>query len=132
MKLELIKKSIEQSIQTETNETVKNELLKTLSEINDQIERYESRDLFDDEIYLITPESITDLLNIVTYDELGKLLKKSDDIKVEQYEDLIKSKFQIYELNKTVLTTGLEIISDLWYENDEYGNHNDDGTFCGE
>lgn len=132
MKLELIKKSIEQSIQTETNEVVKNELLKTLSEINDQIERYESRDLFDDEIYLITPESITDLLNIVTYDELGKLLKKSDDIKVEQYEDLIKSKFQIYELNKTVLTTGLEIISDLWYENDEYGNHNDDGTFCNE
>ena len=132
MKLELIKKSIEQSIQTETNETVKNELLATLSEINDQIERYESRDLFDDEIYLITPESITDLLNIVTYDELGKLLKKSDDVDIEQYENLLKSKFQIYELNKTIMTAGLEIISDLWYENDEYGNHNDDGTFCGE
>ena len=127
MTLELLKKSLELYLTTVTDETEQTQVLQSISECQEQIDRYFSRDIWNDTIYIISPNSLSDLLNISTYDEYGKLKKSNGDVTFEQYRELVNDKMFL-DLTDSSIELGYDIISDLWLDNEEYENHNPDGT----
>jgi hypothetical protein len=128
MKLETIKKSLELYLTTVTNETERIEIQNSINECQQQIDRYQSRDIWEDDIYVITPNSLVDLLNFSTYDEYGKLRRTNGSVTLEQYRELV-NKQMFLDLTDNSLQLGLDVIGDLWSDNEEYGDNNPDGTF---
>ena len=128
MKLETVKKSLELYLTTVTNETERIEIQNSINECQQQIDRYQSRDIWEDDIYVITPNSLVDLLNFSTYDEYGKLRRTNGSITLEQYRELV-NKQMFLDLTDNSLQLGLDVIGDLWSDNEEYGDNNPDGTF---
>jgi hypothetical protein len=128
MKLETVKKSLELYLTTVTNETERIEIQNSINECQQQIDRYQSRDIWEDDIYVITPNSLVDLLNFSTYDEYGKLRRTNGSVTLEQYRELV-NKQMFLDLTDNSLQLGLDVIGDLWSDNEEYGDNNPDGTF---
>jgi hypothetical protein len=128
MKLETVKKSLELYLTTVTNETERIEIQNSINECQQQIDRYQSRDIWEDDIYIITPNSLVDLLNFNTYDEYGKLRRTNGSVTLEQYRELV-NKQMFLDLTDNSLQLGLDVIGDLWSDNEEYGDNNPDGTF---
>jgi hypothetical protein len=128
MKLETVKKSLELYLTTVTNETERIEIQNSINECQQQIDRYQSRDIWEDDIYIITPNSLVDLLNFSTYDEYGKLRRTNGSVTFEQYRELV-NKQMFLDLTDNSLQLGLDVIGDLWSDNEEYGDNNPDGTF---
>ena len=128
MKLETIKKSLELYLTTVTDETERIGIQNSIKECEQQIERYQSRDIWKDTIYIITPNSLVDLLNISTYDGFGKMKRTNGSVTLEQYRELV-NKRMFMDLTDGSLQLGLDVINDLWTDNEQYGDNNPDGTF---
>ena len=128
MKLETIKKSLELYLTTVTDETERIGIQNSIKECEQQIERYQSRDIWKDTIYIITPNSLVDLINFGTYDNYGKLRRLNGSVSLEQYRELMNHQLFL-DLTDNCLQLGLDVIGDIWSDNEEYGDNNPDGTF---
>lgn len=128
MKLETIKKSLELYLTTITDETERIGIQNSIKECEQQIERYQSRDIWKDTIYIITPNSLVDLINFGTYDNYGKLRRTNGTVSLEQYRELMNHQLFL-DLTDNCLQLGLDVIGDIWSDNEEYGDNNPDGTF---
>ena len=128
MKLETIKKSLELYLTTVTDETERIGIQNSIKECEQQIERYQSRDIWKDTIYIITPNSLVDLINFGTYDNYGKLRRTNGSVSLEQYRELMNHQLFL-DLTDNCLQLGLDVIGDIWSDNEEYGDNNPDGTF---
>jgi hypothetical protein len=79
---------------------------------------------------IIPTITLTDLLNIATYDDLGKLLKvhSIDDPNLfGRYIHNVKPYCD--GCTNEQLESGFEFICDLWSDNERAGSNNPDGTF---
>lgn len=80
-----------------------------------------------DHITIISTVSLTDLLNMATYDDFGRLAKQTDNVSFEQYAAAIR-KASLANLPDSCLQLGYYFIRDLWHDNEEFGSNNPDGT----
>ena len=130
MDITIIKKSLENYLTTVTDETEKSEVMNSLVEIDELTSIYCNSDIWKNSCYIVTPTSISDLLNLLTYDDYGRLKKSTGSVSIEQYTDIVRKKYFLDELTHSCISLGYDIISDLWNDNEHYGNHNPDGSFC--
>lgn len=130
LKLEFIKTVLEKQLTTTTNESERTELIRTLSEIDEQINWYNEseRDLYNDRVYLITPSVLTDLLNVTTYNNYGQFRKSNGSISFEQYSTLVRNCYLFDSLPDSILEIGYSFLNDLWSDNEHFGHNNPDGT----
>lgn len=107
------------------------------------VEEDHCANVFGDECYVVCASAAVDLMNIATYDIYGKLardncpvgsinehvvLKPLDDfVKFDDYKAAVKQ--QIDCIHGSIIEVGYDIVSDLWFDNEKLGDHNDDGTF---
>ena len=128
MKLETLKKSLELYLETTHDENERTEIINSISEIDRQIKQYRSRNIFNDTIHLITPSTITELLNLITYNEFGKLKKSTGSVSIEQYTGIINNCYLLDELTVDLIEHGYCFVNDLWRDNEHFGHNTPDGT----
>lgn len=85
-----------------------------------------SRDV-DDTVHIVPTLSLTDLLNIATYNDLGRMLKQNPDTTFEQYATIVRE-LLVSDLSNSTIELGYYFIRDLWNDNERYGNNKPDGT----
>ena len=87
-----------------------------------------SRDVDETDSVLAVPVfSLSDLLNLATYNILGKLLKQNPNTTFEQYASAVRDQL-LSDLTDSTLETGYYFIRDLWNDNEHFGNNKADGT----
>jgi hypothetical protein len=129
MKLEILKKALEHYIlSADCSEADRQNVFDAIAECNNQIERYYSRELWMDTVYIVTSDSMHTLLNKVTYDNYGKLKKSCGQVPFEWYAEDVRKAFDM-DLTNEVLQLGYHFVSDLWNDNEADGENNPDGTF---
>ena len=132
MKMSIVKKSLENLLSVTTDESERIEIQKSINELNEQSERYFCTDIWNEELFVVTPNVVSDMLEYVTYDEFGKLMKSSGTVTKEQYFDLVRNQIHVVDfsdMTNSCLELGFDIVYSSWNENEEYGNNNEDGTF---
>lgn len=130
MKLETLKKALEHYVLTaDCSAEDRPDVFDAIAECNELAERYINRELWKDCIYLISADSLSDLLNMTTYDDFGKRAKiHGNDVPFDYYASDVR-KWYLQDLTNRSLQLGYDIIHDLWHDNEVDGNHNPDGTF---
>ena len=123
MTTELIKKSLELYLTTVTDETERVQVQQSIDECLEQIDCSD-----DDQICLVSPLSLLDLLNNSTYNIYGKLKRSNDTVTFEQYRDSVNRHLTL-DLTDRCLKIGYYFVRDLWSDNERYGSNNPDGTF---
>lgn len=128
MKLTVLKNALENyMLCADCDYTDRGAAVEALAEINRLIERFTDRDLWKDEVQIITTNDALTLLNAATYDVYGKLAVK-DSATFKAYATSVRNLFDV-DLTNTVLHCGYDFINDLWRDNQEAGCNNPDGTF---
>lgn len=129
MELRILKEALEHYVlSADCAAEDRRKVFDAIAECNEQAERYDSRELFLDSVYLVTTDSLSDLLNLATYDEYGKLAKAHNgSVPFDCYTHAVR-KWMLNDMTNRSLQLGYEIIRDLWRDNEADGCHNDDGT----
>jgi hypothetical protein len=127
LKLTTIKTSLELLLTQTTDESVRTDIHQSITDCNEQIDRYDDIDYFDGRICIVSTSSITTLLNILTYDDYGKFYKTNGSCSFEQYSELVRTKYDL-DLTDSTLESGYYLIRDLYRDNERFGHNNSDGT----
>ena len=130
MKLELLTKALQHYVlSAECSESDRQHVFDAISECNQLSERFDSKKIWQDTIYIVSAESMSDLLNMATYDIYGKLAKvHGDELPFEYFAHAVRKEY-LPELTNCSLELIFDILSDLWRDNEANGAHNPDGTF---
>lgn len=107
--------------------------LKTLLKARDETVALANQceDGFETEVTLVTTYAFSNLLNVSTYDDFGRLRKafpKSDRILLRQYRNVVRDKI-CEEFTDAQIDDVSYFLLDLWAANEETGDHNPDGSF---
>lgn len=132
MKLDLIKAALQHYVlSADCEEKNREDVFAALDEIAEIIERYEDRELWNDEGCVIPVSLLIDMLNETTYNDYGKRAKRhGGNCPFEYYVCDVRGKHIGFEqLTNKQLHHGYEVICDLWQANEEDDSHNEDGTF---
>ena len=81
-----------------------------------------------DSVLAVPVFSLSDLLNIATYDTFGRMLKQNPDTTFEQYATAVR-KLLLSDLTDSALELGYYFIRDLWNDNEHFGHNKPDGSF---
>ena len=88
---------------------------------------------YDDIMYdvcTISSITVTDFLNLTTYDIYGKLAKTHGGrCQLSHYIHAIRRDLFLETLTAAQLELGCNFLADLWSDNEASGEHNPDGTF---
>lgn len=130
MKLELLTKALRHyALSADCTSDDRELVFDAIDECSAQAERYDSRDLWRDTVYLVSADSLDNLLNMATYDIYGVVAKRlKGQTEFHHYEHAVRQ-YGLDDMTKSALMLGYDIISDLWRENEANGDHNVDGTF---
>lgn len=129
MKITTIKNALENYLNQVHNETEREDILDSIKECKELISLFKNRDLWNDEVYIVIPESLPDLISDRTYDDLGRQMKTNGNITFEQYKDIVTKQYFMTDLTERVIRHSYDITLDLWLDNEELGVHDPDGSF---
>lgn len=131
MKLNVLKAALKHyALSADCSEADRKEAFSALASCEHVAERYASSDIWQNECFVVTADTMDNLLNATTYDIYGKQRKlHGDNMDLNHYAQAVRSHAGLDELTNEQLEFGYEIISDLWSDNETYGNNNADGTF---
>ena len=104
--------------------------IESILEIRDQIVELKlSTNNSDTDATIASNCTITDLLNVSTYDVVGKMFKTYKDKRSSKplYKRYCQSHFP--GLTDSQIDDAFEFLLNLWLENEEEGNNNIDGTY---
>lgn len=125
MKLTVLKKALEHYLDIEPEEA-----LSALRSLETVTERYADKDIWHDEVFVITPWTLDEMLNRLAYDIYGKLKKThGDNLQFQYFANACRKDFAMEQLTDEQLMVGYEIIGSLWHDNEAEGNHSPDGTY---
>ena len=127
MKLNLIRKALENYLTVTTDENEIVEIKKHIDSCQSVSDHYYDPDLWHNSVDLVTVPSLINMLNYLTYDDYGKLKKSTGSVSFEQYCDIVRTKYDL-DLSPENLESGYYFIHDLWNDNERYGHNNPDGT----
>lgn len=98
------------------------------AELERLTERFSDRDLWKDDVQVLTTNDVMTLLNVATYDMYGKLAAKGC-FEFHVYEHTVREQLDV-DLTRESLRCGFDLVKDLWFDNQEAGCNNPDGTFA--
>ena len=102
--------------------------LKQISQFIADCDELVNRDVDETDSVLAVPAfSLSGLLNLATYDILGRLLKQNPNTSFEQYAAAVREQL-LSDVTDSTLETGYYFIRDLWNDNEHYGNNKADGS----
>lgn len=127
MTLELLKAGLQQLI---NQEQYADEAKQAIKEIEQVQQLAGPDDIFKGECYVLHSETVSDLLNIATYDAYGKLfVEHNRAVSLDDYEKVIRCQYGCDLMPSSAIELGYSIIGDLYEDNEDYGCHKPDGTF---
>ena len=134
MKLNLLMKALSHCIVyggSDFDLLEKEDLLKALEECSAIKERFEFDDDYHNYVTLLSYSTCTDILNTMTYDIIGRLLRIHDsDMRFEYYaHEARKQAFGLEQFTNEQLQLGYYYLYDLWHDNERNGDNAADGTF---
>ena len=134
MKLNLLMKAISYCIVyggSDFDLCEKEDLLKALEECSAIKERFDVDDDYHNYVTLLSCSTCTDILNTMTYDIIGRLLRIHDsDMRFEYYaHEARKQAFGLEQFTNEQLQLGYYYLCDLWHDNERNGDNAADGSF---
>lgn len=99
-----------------------------LNELDDIMHRAKSYLSNSEDIYFMYFDDADTFMNFRTYDTYGKLYVQHDgEVTFDQYAEAV---LQLdCTLSDEILHLGYDIVSDLYYDNEQQGMHKADGTY---
>lgn len=132
MKLELLKKGLQKLVDEDNNQ----EAVQAIAEINEIQQRVAWNDAFNGDCYVIYASDAASIMNMLTYDEYGKLYvaasKLDKIVPFNKYEAVCRGLLDLDGLPLSMIQLGFDIVGDLYADNEALDYHNPDGTFKGE
>lgn len=130
MKLKLLKEALQHYVlSADCSDDDREQVFEAIDECTELDERVLYRELWKDEVYIVSIDSLLGLLNAATYDDYGRLARKlGHDVPFKCYADAIRE-WNFTELTNRAVQLGYDLICDLWRDNEAYGSNNSDGTF---
>ena len=134
MKLNLLMKALSHCIVyggSDFDLLEKEDLLKALEECSAIKERFDFDDDYHNYVTLLSYSTCTDILNTMTYDIIGRLLRIHDsDMRFEYYaHEARKQAFGLEQFTNEQLQLGYYYLCDLWHDNERNGDNAADGSF---
>lgn len=131
MNINLIKTAVEKYLLTTEDVNEKQLCVNTLDEIACVMERYDYADSWNNETVLLPADSWVELLDELTYDILGKLMKvHGSDMRPEYYcHDVRKECFGLENVAAVYLEDGYDILYDRWTDNEVRELHDTEGCW---
>jgi hypothetical protein len=130
MNIITIRNALESYLITVSDESEKAEVMKSLVDIDEQLSLYRNPDIWKNDSYILTPDSLSDLLISTTYDLYGRFRKTNGTVTLEQYTNIVYKNCYLTELTPSCISFGFDILTDLWSDNEQFGYNNPDGSFC--
>jgi len=128
MKLNTIKKAVEQLLTTDLAYQDKHDAFNALKEVHDTLERATDDDVYKDEVYIISASCLADLMISDLYDVYAKRRKlHGEDFPVSYFQHDARKEFGFEDFTNDQLQIGYDIISDLWQDNEDNGDHDENG-----
>lgn len=90
------------------------------------------RGIWNGAIHVVHMTTAIDLQNALLYDTFGRLAKSKSNLEVSfgEYMEAARKRFGFEAVSTQFLTSGYEVINDLWHDNEANGCHGSDGTYC--
>lgn len=111
----------------------KEQCMEALTELACVRERDDSADVWDNDSVLLAASTWCDILNVLTYDILGKRLRlHGENMHPDYYFADCRKQFSLESVPNCYLTYGYETLCDLWHDNEENGSNAPDGSFKGQ
>lgn len=133
MKIEIIRKALRcYAASAECSNDERTDVFDALEALAQTEDRYDDRDLWKDAIEFIPLPTLIDILNELTYDDYGRRARvHKNDMRFELYAHDVREKhmFGVGYLTDSQLRAGYGLIDDLWHDNEQFGAHNEDGSF---
>lgn len=88
--------------------------------------------LWKDEVSIISTGANCDIVNMMYYDEYGKLKRANGTVTFEMFQKHVRESFVASNGNyypTVLLQDGFDFVSDLWSDNEALGNNKPDGSF---
>ena len=99
--------------------------------------------VYGDDCYVVAANAAMELMNMSTYDDYGKLARvkcpvgaiSTDDTTIARqsfvdFDDYYhKVNWYACGISRGLAEDAFDYLSDLWYDNERYGNNGDDGTY---
>ena len=125
----LLKKALYDYLDNNTVTISEKEQIEAFINDCDDIERKANDDsIWKYECYVMHAEDVSDLMNIATYDNYGKLYVANDqNVSLEQYTACIDNYY--HAMPNSVIQLGYDVIYDLYSDNNALDSHYADGTF---
>ena len=131
MKLDILTKALRQYVlSAECAEYDRPHAFDALIECIQTEERYADRDLCKDTVCVIPSLCLTDAINLIAYDDFGRLAKpRGGNVPFDVFAVAARKYTALEQLTNEQLAGGYYYISDLWHDNEANGEHGQDGTF---
>lgn len=118
----------------ESDENRKADAMNAVYEIQEMQRRLGHYDeIWNGSCYILPADTVSDLLNMTTYDEYGKLYAKRLDseryVSLNDYENACRRNAGLEFASLATIMLGYDIVKDLYADNEISGCHNADGTF---
>lgn len=106
------------------------ETLKTLKSLEAVLDKTENGRIWDWQVLPISMNDACNILNVTSYDEYGKLARANNgQVSIEDFEQVVYKQYIFDDMYREFLSSGYDIVKDLWDENEAYGNNKPDGTY---
>lgn len=132
MKLNILKDALQHyMLSADCSEKDREEVISALLSCQSVDERFESKEIWSDEVYVVTADMLSTLLNIATYDTFGRRARshKTNRFPFQYYAYDCRKDCWLDELSDEQLQLGYDVVCDLWQDNEAAGIHKPDGTF---
>lgn len=134
MKLNLLMKALSHCIVyggSDFDLCEKEDLLRAIEECGSTKEHLEFDDAYDNNVTLLSDAACVDILNMLTYDILGKRMRTNGyGMRFEYYAYDVRSQLSgLARLTNRQLEIGYDYLSSLWCDNEHNGDNAADGTF---
>lgn len=105
-----------------------------IAEINEIVQRLgKTNEIWQDECYILSADTVDQLMNEVTYDHYGRLYKQAEAsghaVAFNDYESVCRKAAGLEYAPLSMIQIGFDIVGDLYADNEANGCHNPDGTF---
>ena len=123
LNINVVKNALIQYLHSITDENVRIEIFKSIDDCNELINTTST-----ESVCLVSPFTLSTLLNLTTYNDYGKLKRQTGNVTPEQYYELVRNNLWLDEITDSNLQLGYYLVRDLWNDNEHFGHNNPDGT----
>lgn len=112
----------------ECSEAEREDAFKAIQELSAVRERYTNADIWKLEVCVVSPSTMMDMLNHITYDDYGRIARREKgEAPFHYYADKVRK--YLPDLTNDVLRDAFTYLKDLWHDNEEQCQNTVVGTY---